>query len=276
MTEFAGACGSHSFGERGKVRQMTDEASKDKVRRYWNAEPCGTKTADAAPGTAEFFAEVERHRREAEPFIPSFARFAETSGQDVLEIGVGLGTDFIQFVRAGANATGVDLTERSIEMVQERLALENLTAECAVADAEALPFGSDRFDVVYSWGVLHHSPDTERAVLEAIRVCKPGGRVCIMLYGRKSWLTYALWVRYALLTGHPTRSIDDVVAANMESYGTRVFRVADLRRMFSSLEDINVTSVSTIYDRRCVGPLATATERLGFGWFVVTTGRKPG
>ena len=83
-------------------------------------------------------------------------------------------------------ATGVDLTQRGVDLTRERLALEGLEAEVRVADAEALPFEDASFDIVYSWGVLHHSPNTQQAVNEVHRVLKPGGVARVMIVGVSS------------------------------------------------------------------------------------------
>ena len=152
------------------------EVLKDRVREFWEREPCGTKTVEAAPGTAEFFAQVERRRYELEPFIPEFAEFERWRRKDVLEVGVGLGTDFVHFVRAGARASAIDLTQAAIDSVHRRLELEGLSADLRVADAESLPFGDRSFDLVWSYGVLHHTPDTMRAVEEIRRVLRPAAR----------------------------------------------------------------------------------------------------
>ena len=140
---------------------MTDTATelKREVRDFWEAGPCGAKHAVAEEGTREFFDQVETERNRLEPFIGDYADFGSARGKDLLEIGVGVGTDFIRFVRAGANATGVDLTQHSIDLVQRRVELEGSQATLQVADAEQLPFDDAAFDVVYSWGVLHHTPD---------------------------------------------------------------------------------------------------------------------
>ena len=191
------------------------------MRDFWEEEPCGSEHAGAPEGSPEFFAEVERTRNELDPYITRFADFEGAKGKRFLEIGVGLGTDFIRFVRAGAIATGVDLTEHAVQLVRRRLELEGLQGEVVVADAETLPFEDGSFDRIYSWGVLHHTPDTGRAVREAIRVTKPGGQVCVMLYARHSWVAYGMWVRHALLAGKPFRSLAAVLSAHMESEGTK-------------------------------------------------------
>ena len=92
---------------------------KELVRAHWEREPCGTSTADAEPGTPEFFAQVERERYRLEPYVPAFAEFERWAGKRVLEVGVGLGTDFVRFVRAGADAVGIDLTEAAVAAVRQ-------------------------------------------------------------------------------------------------------------------------------------------------------------
>src|SRR6476646_11849729 len=97
------------------------EQGKARVQAFWEADPCGAAHGDAPEGTPEFFAQVERKRNELEPFIGRYADFPMTRGQRVLETGVGAGTDFVRFARAGAEATGVDLTEHAIRLVRQRL-----------------------------------------------------------------------------------------------------------------------------------------------------------
>jgi len=147
---------------------------KESVRTHWERDPCGAKLAQAAPGTVEFYRQVEETRYSLEPFIPSFAEFATCTGKDVLEVGVGLGTDFVQFARAGANLHGIDLTNAAVDLVRRRLELQGGHAEVVVADAESLPYDDASFDLVYSWGVLHHTPDTRRAIGEVRRVLRSG------------------------------------------------------------------------------------------------------
>ena len=229
--------------------------------------------ASAPEGTPEYFAQVEQSRYELEPFIPAYADFAGAAGKRVLEVGVGLGTDFVRFARAGADVTGVDLTEHAVELVRSRLEQEKLEGSVKVADAESLPFPDDLFDRVYSWGVLHHTPNTQRAIDEAIRVVRPGGALCVMLYGRHSWVTFGMWAKHGLLAGRPQRSLSDILAHHMESEGTKGYTKGELREMFRSLEQLQITPVATRYDSHFAGPLARLFPR--FGWFMVIRGMKP-
>ena len=243
------------------------ETLKERVRRHWEAEPCGSTLTTSEPGSPAFFAELEGTRYELEPFIPSFAGFAESGGKRVLEIGVGAGTDFVRFARAGAIASGIDLTSAGVELVRRRLDLEGLSAEVQVADAEALPFADETFDLVYSWGVLHHTPDTERALGEVRRVLRPGGEARIMLYSRRSWVALGVWLRYGLMKGRPWRTFADLLAEHMESPGTKAYIQRELDRLLQPFSDVRYMRFVTPYDRRVAGPLATVAGPR-FGWFV--------
>ena len=170
------------------------EELKERVRVFWQAHPCGTKFSDAEIGTPEFFERVEAHRYEKEWHIPAAADFQNTRGLRVLEIGCGMGTDGAQFAKAGANYTGIDLTDAAVELARKRFQVSGLKGEFRVADAERLDFPDASFDLVYSHGVLHHTPDIEAAVREIHRVLKPGGRALVMLYHRGSY-NYRVGIR---------------------------------------------------------------------------------
>jgi SAM-dependent methyltransferase len=167
---------------------------KERVRAFWQAHPCGTKFSDAEMGTPEFFARVEAHRYTKEWHIPGAADFSGARGLKVLEIGCGLGTDGAQFAKAGADYTGIDLTEAATDLARTRFEISGLPGEFRVADAEDLDFADASFDRVYSHGVLHHTPDTARAIREIYRVLKPGGRAFVMLYHRGSY-NYRIGIR---------------------------------------------------------------------------------
>lgn len=249
------------------------ERKKESVRRYWDAAPCGGHHASAEPGTERFFAQVEKARYDLEPFIPAFAEFERWRSRDVLEIGFGLGTDFLRFARSGARLHGVDLTPAAAEAVGQRLALEGLDADARTADAEALPFPDETFDLVYSWGVLHHTPDTEQAMGEVRRVLRPGGEARIMLYSRRSWAALDVWQRHALRAGRPWRSFAEVLADHVESPGTKAYTVNELRRMFARFANVEFRRFLTPYDRRVAGRLADLTGAR-FGWFVGVIARR--
>lgn len=171
---------------------MKDRATlKAAVRRFWDTRPCGIKNTTAEPGTPAFYEEIEVHRYREEFHIPLVAEFNEHSGERMLEIGCGLGTDGRQFVQGGANYVGGELSFHSLVLARHGFELFGLPGAFVCADAENLPFSGDSFDMVYCHGVLHHTPDTERGIQEIYRVLRPGGKAIIMLYARESF-TYTV------------------------------------------------------------------------------------
>ena len=170
------------------MKDLTSEPLKRQVHDFWNEQSCDTQVAEAAEFTRDYFEEIESFRYLDQPFIHSFAQFTRYHGKKVLEVGFGAGTDFIQWLRAGALVSGIDLTEEALENVRQRIHTYGLPApeNLRIGDAENLPFESNLSDVGYSFGVLHHTPDTEKAVRELVRVNRPGGHLKIMLYNRYS------------------------------------------------------------------------------------------
>jgi SAM-dependent methyltransferase len=157
----------------------------EKVREFWEEHPCAIETGTGGP-TLEYFLEVERYRYENAPFIRSVARFDNFHGKRVLEVGCGLGTDGAQFAQSGADYTGVDLTDASIELAARNFAVRDLPGEFVRANAEALPFDTATFDHVWSFGVIHHTSSPRAVVNEIERVLRPGGTVAAMVYNRTS------------------------------------------------------------------------------------------
>src|SRR5438552_15352721 len=172
----------------------TDE--KQRAREQWSKDPAGAVYGNQHEvGTREFFEAVERHRyTEYAPWMPEAMGFNEFAGMRLLEIGCGMGTDLLQFAGGGARVSGTDLTPRSIEISRQHLTVYGESGDFAIADGETLPFASESFDVVYSDGVLHHTPDTAGAVREIHRVLRPGGRAMVMLYHRGSY-NYRVGIR---------------------------------------------------------------------------------
>jgi SAM-dependent methyltransferase len=165
----------------------SNQKLKERVRAFWQAHPCGTKFTEAEPGSRRFYELIEEHRYTKEWHIPKAADFASARGLKILEIGCGLGTDGAQFSKAGANYTGVDLTDAAVDLARRRFQLFDLPGCFQTGDAEHLDFPDEDFDLVYSHGVLHHTPDTAQAIREIHRVLRPGGRAVVMLYHRDSY-----------------------------------------------------------------------------------------
>jgi SAM-dependent methyltransferase len=220
---------------------------KQAVHDFWNAASCGEKLYLAGPERQAYEAQA-RSRYALEPYIPAFARFEEASGLRVLEIGVGLGADHARFAQAGADVYGIDLTPRAIEHTRRRLAEFGLTSTLSVGDAEHLDFPDGFFDVVYSWGVLHHSPDTPAAIEEVRRVLKPGGDARVMIYHTWSLVGFMLWLRYALLRLRPWTPLRTIYARHLESPGTKAYTIGEARRLFASYSAVAVRTTLTHAD----------------------------
>lgn len=219
-------------------------AAKDGVRAFWDEASCG-EALYLDGQTADDYDRQAAARYQLEPYIRDFAHFTDTKGKRVLEIGVGLGADHEQFARAGAILSGIDLTDRAVANTQQRLNVFALKSNLRVGDAEALPFADASFDVVYSWGVIHHSPDTPTAAREILRVLAPGGRFAVMVYHRYSMVGYMLWLRYALLKLRPFQSLDDIYSQYLESPGTKAYTVAEAKALFASAERVEARTVLT-------------------------------
>jgi ubiquinone/menaquinone biosynthesis C-methylase UbiE len=153
---------------------------------FWSVNQPGFRFTSAEPGTPEFFRDVERHRYRLEPHIPEIAEFARWAGKDVLEAGCGIGTDAVSFVRADARYTGLDGSATAIDLARARFELEGMDGTFEQGSITQLPFDDASFDLVYSHGVVHHIPDTARAIAEFHRVLRPGGTALVMVYHRDS------------------------------------------------------------------------------------------
>jgi len=170
------------------------------VRQYWNARPCNIKHSAKAVGTRAYFDEVEARKYFVEPHIPVFAEFDRWKGKRVLEIGCGIGTDTISFARAGAQVTAVDLSDESLAVARQRAAVYGLEDRITFhqADTERLSetVPVEAYDLVYSFGVLHHTPGPQNAIRELRRYMAPEGTFKMMVYHRYSWKVFWILAKF--------------------------------------------------------------------------------
>lgn len=172
----------------------------DAVRDFWDGRPCNIRHSPKPIGTREYFDEVEARKYLVEPHIVTFADFPHWRGRRVLEIGCGIGTATMGFLRAGATVTAVDLSKESLALARQRAELYGV-AENAVfveADAERLSdyVAPEPYDLVWSFGVLHHTPHPDRAIDQIRSFVKPGSTVKLMMYYTFSWKVIWAVVRY--------------------------------------------------------------------------------
>jgi SAM-dependent methyltransferase len=218
------------------IHNSPDSVQRDDVREFWNSDPCGTRYLE---GKDDFEAHA-RARYELEPYIFDFADFKNARGLKVLEIGVGMGADYLEWLKAGAQASGVDFSAASIDKARRRCELAGYLPELRVADAENLPFPDGSFDVVYSYGVMHHSPNTQHCVREAWRVLKPGGQARIMVYHHPSLTGLMLWLRYGFLRG---KSLRQSVYDHLESPGTKTYSRREAASLMEGFGDVQMRLV---------------------------------
>jgi SAM-dependent methyltransferase len=215
------------------------DVHKKQVEEFWERASCG-EDLYLQNQRRDGYTEHAQRRYQLEPVIEEFAQFSATAGQKVLEIGVGLGADHLRLAQAGAQLSGIDLTARAVAHTRRRLELFGLNSALAAGDAENLDFPSEAFDLVYSWGVLHHSPNPAAAIAEVHRVLRPGGIARIMIYHKWSLVGYMLWTRYALLRLRPWMTLTQVYARHLESPGTKAYSLREAARLFAAFSAVNI------------------------------------
>ena len=211
------------------------------VYEFWNSESCGERNAVGATEKEKFLSETNE-RYKLEPYIKTFAEFGRFKNLDVLEIGVGFGSDHCQIAQQNPKSlTGVDLTDRAIENTRNRFHTLGYQSSLATDNAENLSFQSNSFDAVYSWGVLHHSPNTEKCFQEVYRVLKPDGFAKIMIYHKYAPIGWMLWIKYGLLKGKLFKNLSEIYHEYLESPGTKAYTVSEAKELAKSFRKCDVS-----------------------------------
>jgi glycosyltransferase involved in cell wall biosynthesis/ubiquinone/menaquinone biosynthesis C-methylase UbiE len=264
------------------------EAEKLEVQRQWNNDPAGSHyVTEAAPHTLAWFLEAENYRYgQYAPWMKRTMEFDRQAGQDVLEIGGGMGTDLAQFALHGARVTDVDLSSGHLKLAKENFAARGLEGRFILQDAESLVFDENAFDLVYSNGVIHHTPNTRQVVSEIFRVLRPGGRAIVMVYAENSlfyWrsLVWLIGIKVGQLRKY---SMGEILSRSVERNDrggakplVKVYTRRELRQLFGQFEDVEILQRQLVRDEvpsvlRLV-PLR-ALERL-MGWNLIVKARKP-
>lgn len=163
------------------------------IESYWDTRPCNVKHSKKDYLSIEYFNEVEQKKYFVEPHIKEFAEFEKWKDKKVLEIGCGIGTDSINFARAGADLTVIDLSLESLKICKERFNKFNLSANFYHGNAENLTdiIPIQNFDLVYSFGVIHHTPNPRNVINQ---ICKyiSNGELRIMLYTKFSYKLFSI------------------------------------------------------------------------------------
>jgi SAM-dependent methyltransferase len=263
---------------------VTDHDKLETIKQ-WNADPCGSgAAADLEIGTAEFFAAADADRYErAQPWMDDAIGFAAYAGSDVLEVGHGMGGDLMRFSRAGASVTGIDLTPRHHQLTARRFALAGRPVDLRLGDAESMPFADASFDLAYSFGVIHHSPDQAAIVREMHRALRPGGRIVVAVYHRWSLSMaelVAFEARHGRLFRQSWRRTLSTIEARTQGDACPLVHLhtrRSVRGLLSGFEDVSIDARG-LWTRSlpgCTPDMQRSIER-HLGWFLIATGRKPG
>ena len=169
------------------------------VKSFWETEACGSHFVQDAADEKEFYTKYSDYRFKVEWHLPLLVPFESGRGKSVLEIGCGNGADGVQWAKHGAKYTGVDLTETAVNATRRHFEILNLPGTFQVENAESLSFEDEQFDIVYSHGVLHHTPHPQKAFQEVYRVLKKGGTAILMLYHKHSFNYYVRILGYMRL-----------------------------------------------------------------------------
>ncbi len=272
----------------GLTRVTTGDSYKEEVQDQWNNNPVGSHYAKTTkPHTLDWYLEVEQYRYGTySPWAFEVMEFGQHAGEKVLEIGGGLGTDLSMLARHGAIVTDVDLSAGHLAHAQENFALRGLKGEFVHHDAETLPFPDNTFDVVYSNGVIHHTPSTQHVVQEIRRVLKPGGKAIVMVYAEHSFhywyrLVWEQGIKHDLLR---TYSIGEIMSRKVEITENdarplvKVYTARRLKRMFDGFENKEVFKRQMVKEEIPEGlEKWISLESAGryFGWNVIIKATKP-
>lgn len=228
------------------------EKEKLAAIKLWNNDPCGAVYAEKyAIGSKDFFKVAMKYRYEIyAPWLKHLIEGLDVSGKKVLEIGCGMGMDLLQFAKKGAKVVGVDLVARHIKLANRLFEIEKINSEdyrIFQADAEDLPLTGRTFDLVYSFGVLHHTPNIERAIDEIWRILKPDGRIIIGLYHKNSWHYWfnLLFVKGIIKRELNKKSISQILSQTEFTRSgieplVRVYSRRDCVRLFRKFADVKI------------------------------------
>ncbi len=234
------------FDEPDALPRSLDEAERWQIenKTWWERNPMRYdwgEEIEPQEFSREFYEEIDRRffenaaeylPREDTPF-DSLIRFSELDGENVLEIGIGNGSHAELIARRAGRFTGIDITSYAVKSVTERFRLKSIPGVIRQMDAEEMDFGDDTLDFIWSWGVIHHSANTERVICEMHRILKPGGRAVIMVYHRDWWNYYCMGLVRGIISGEftKTHSLHQSVQRTTDGAIARYYTPREIRKL---------------------------------------------
>ena len=165
--------------------------SIEDVKKYWSIQPCNIKHSNESIENTKFFEDVSKKRYTVEPHILSFMELDKFKNKKVLEVGCGIGTDSQTFAENECIYKGIDLTDNAINICKKRFDLLKLKGEFEVQNIEEYST-NEKFDLIYSFGVLHHTPNIEKAIENCYNMLNDDGVFKLMLYAKNSWKNFKI------------------------------------------------------------------------------------
>jgi SAM-dependent methyltransferase len=252
-------------------RSKSNRADVQELRGYWETHIHDSSLSANEMGSKEFFHDLEEYHYEKLSYLPALVNFAAYRGRRVLEVGCGLGIDLVRFAAAGAIATGIDISSRSIELAKKNFLQRGLQADLRVMNGENLAFPANSFDVVYAHGVVQYTRNPAQMVREIGKVLTPGGEAIITVYNKYSWLNFLAVVMRVKLEHQD--------APAFKKYSCREFRdmLSDFAKVQIVIERFPVKSrlqrglKARLYNEVFVGLFNTIPRKLmaPFGWHLV-------
>ena len=257
------------------------------VKRFWEKHPLLSSSIPQPLGSKEFYEafDCERERIEPLPIQRQVYDFKGAKNKTILDVGCGNGWVLSNFFREGARCFGLDLTRKAIDLSEKRFKMIKGSGLFLVANAEELPFQDSFFDIVTAMGVLHHTPNIDKAIEEIYRVLKPGGKIVLMLYHKNSIL-YRLYMPVRLLyevmkIKRFSLSIQDLVnkVDGKDNPLGKVYSRNDVKKMLSGFKHVKMmTHLVEAYEIPLIGRLIGKRGRgmlsTYFGWFLYSWGIK--
>lgn len=172
------------------IEEVASNSKIEEIRSYWNEHIHDLEIAKHPVGSKGFFEDLTEYRFDKLRYLPKVVDFSAYREMNILEIGCGVGIDLVKFARGGANVTGIDLAEKSIELAKLNFSFNHVEGDFYRMNGEETEYEDNSFDVVYAHGVIQYTADARAMTREIHRVLKPGGVAIMMVYNRISWLNF--------------------------------------------------------------------------------------